>query len=436
LGIVQLALTLESDDKKHKITINHTGLNESSSHGQTIKSVSELGNPNNLGITLKMFDRQFSKAINVYERLEAKGIQDISRVLMSKTFNIGSLMNQIDSKNFLILHNILIQKFIADPEYYEFSLGILTNIIPKIYQKLTPELQKYARKLATPDIIWSAQCTVTNKSYDSIKFEDTYTESFHPAECSVHNIIQSMTRITCESIEPFADSFMTSLVTDAFKNIQRPDYSKFTKWEDDIKLLAWQLYEPNGAKRHKEEANAELYERFSQLVENVSEYLIAHGLNYRHNPYQNSSQLSFGSAPSLGLGRSISMCTEETLKGPTKCDYTKFDTYFNPHHQIWMAKQEAKAEIFNSGPVKLMARPTTFSDELIDTKSIADLEMKLERYIRIHSVCENIPSDLQHQITAETTFVDIVTIFESQIEKLIDEICMIYHNYHEYDGLL
>ena len=434
MSLIQLALTLESEDKKHIISINHNGFKDCSSHGQTIKSLSELGNPNNLGSTLKKFVQLFSKAINVHAYLEAKGIQNISKDLSSKTFNIGSLMNQIDSKNFMILYNILIQKFIVDPEYYDFSLGILTNMIPKIYQKFTPELQKYARKLATPAITWTAQYKVTNKSYESKTFEDTYAETYDSDNSDlVRNIIQIMTQFTSESVEPFADSFMMPYVTDSFKNLQKPDHSKFIKWEDDIKLLAWQLFEPNGSRRHQAEANAEMYERFSQLVENVSEYLIAHGLNYRHNPYQNSSQLAFGSVPTLGLGRSVSMCPEETLKVPTKCDYTKFDTYYNPFHQTWVAKEKAKAEMFNSP--KFIA-PNAYSDELISTKCIAELEKKLERYIRIHSVCENIPSDMQHQITTESTFENVVTIFESQIEKLIDEICMIYHEYNEHESLL
>jgi len=167
MSLIHLDLKLESEDKKHSVFINHNGFKECSSHGQTIKSLSELGNPNNLGITLKKFVQIFSKAINVHEYLEAKGIKDISKDLMSKTFNVGSLLNQIDSKNFMILHNILIQKFFADPEYYDFSLGILTNLIPKIYQKFTPELQKYSRKLATSATIWTGEFQVNNKSYDS-----------------------------------------------------------------------------------------------------------------------------------------------------------------------------------------------------------------------------------------------------------------------------
>jgi hypothetical protein len=76
------------------------------------------------------------------------------------------------------------------------------------------------------------------------------------------------------------------------------------------------------------------------------------------------------------------------------------------------------------------------SDKLITIHEISELEKKLERYIRIHSVCENIPSNIQQQIIPESTFDNMVTLFESEINKLIDQICQIYHEYNEHDNLL
>ena len=427
LKYVQTTLTAKSKNGQHILTIPITGLKEGVPPVYTLKYLCDFGKPNKLGTTLKKFEKLFSRAINVYEYLETKGIKDISPILQTKTFNIGSLLNQIDSKNFLILYEILFRTFSTDPEYYDFSLGILDQI-SKIYHKFTPELQKYARKLDTQE--WSLECYVANKIYDSKTFEDTYIGTYDPATSSIDKTIQYVIQCTCESVEPFADSFMLQPVGDAFKNLQKPEHSKFNKWKDIIMLLAWQLFDPNGSRRHPDASYYQLYQTFSQLVEEVSEYLITHGLNYDQYSHQSITNASRGASFSVGLSleRSSSVCQQQPQDVQTKCDYSKFSTYYNPYHQIWDSKQQStKPGIFgSSAPRLILGGLAQYSDDLLTIHEISELEKKLERHIRIHLVCENIPANMQQQLTPESTFDDVVTHFEFEINKLIDQICQIY----------
>ena len=340
----------------------------------------------------------FGGKYNIYDYLVSKGHESVDPELKLKELNVMRLLNSVPPQKLTELISVMSSAFLKEPDFYEFSLGILDVANQSIQTIIEGDFTKINRRVSPA---WSANVTVeTNESASSGKtssfsFKDNYDFSLSELK-EPSDITKYLSALFTKSIRPYTDIFMREFVSSAFYSL-RSYTSSPTSIYSQLERLAWELYSEKGTQRYPD--NITIYSNFKDLLSE---------LNTKFP--ENSLGISPAKPP---LYRSVTaaVTVASTSDGYSpQFDYTDFRTYYNTFHQQWIMREK-----------KGIPHSAFMTFEEINT-----LISRTNRYFGVLKIGEETLNNVLSAKDTFTGFADIVSSLEENVSKYVDAVCEHY----------
>lgn len=392
----QLCIKLTSGKNVVGLVYKPTEFQVGYSGTKDIKTVLKLGSSDTkLHESLSALDRLFSKEFNIYDYLVSKGKSDVNEKLKLKKLTIPKLFNFVPFTKINELTTLLSNVFIKEPDFYDFSIGMLDFVSQNIQKGLDADFVKINRRI---DSTWSADVvieTTDGNTYQSksssFSFKDNYKFELSTLTETIP-ITKVISELFITSIRPYIDIFMEKIIPTTFQS-----YHSFITSSNNIhyqmEQLAWELYNPSGEKRYPEKKD--IYSKFNELV-----------LTFEQNQYIQYGRFNYLPRAVTATLSAASSCDDNG----SKIDYTKFETYHNRLHQQWIQREKEGIEQL----------------KLLSIDEIEALIHRSKRYSEIVKIGKVAFDNILNKKESYTRFADIVSDIKNSINKYIDAACEIY----------
>ena len=339
--------------------------------------------------------------VNIYDHLifVSHGLLSVKPELVDKKLTVSKLLNSLPHQQMNQIITFLINTFVKESEFYDFSLGMLDVVSNKIKNDLDGDFIKIKRRINDS---WSVGVTVESvDSYfyhskiSSFSFKDNYGFNICDAG-GVETVTKKVSQMFSSSIKPYTDIFMEKIVNDSFKSIQT-HYDTSRTIHNQLEKIAWELFTEDGNKRHSDPV---MYSQFDELTTMFS---------------KNFSETSFHCPPSFVIPKrqvTAAISVSDNIHS-TFCefDYADFSTYQNTHH-------------YNFVSLKKKGLPTPhFMTENEIIVSIA----RTKRYFAVYKLGEASVISVLKQKETFSTFESVVIALELAVNSLVDAVCLLYN---------
>lgn len=356
----------------------------------------EIGKKNDLSEVLGKFNDFLKGSVNIGEKLESLKVENVKSELFNKKIFVNKLLNSISRQKLNKIIQFLTNLFITNSEFYDFSLGLLEFIQKKIKFDLNNDFAKIKRRINDS---WIATITVESiETYSycqkstMFSFKDNY--NFKIADIGgIDKLIDKISEIFVNSLEPYIDVSMEKIITDTFKKIQYYSDNQYSIYSH-LERIAWEI-------DNLKLDNSEILRNFNDLCE-------AYFNLFSENQY-------CGVLPPLNNSfvRQHTVATTESknFEPIGKINFNDLRTYHNSYQHKIISLQKNELPLPKSMEI----------NEINETIS------KCKRYLNIISLGEKFISEILEEHDTATNLKDSVNIFEIKINQLIDEICIFYN---------
>jgi hypothetical protein len=393
----QLNIKLTSDKSVIGLTYRPTEFQIGYGGTRDIKAILKMGTSDTkLHKSLSSLYNIISTEKNIYDYLVSTGKSDINEKLKHNTLTVVKLLNSIPFAKLSEITTLLSNSFIKEPDFYEFSIGMLDFVGQNIQSGLETDFVKINRRINSG---WGAHVSVeTTEGYSyqtrtsTFSFKDDYKFNLSELDSSIP-ITNYISSLFVDSIRPYADIFMEKLIPDVFRSIHLSDISS-TNINDRLGQLAWELFTPTKMQRYPE--NAEIYSKFNELVSFFIE-------NISHNPLY--------SLPYTTPTRAITVSTTSSIESSKpKLNFAHFDTYQNKYYNQWINREKNGVE-----HPKMMT--------IIEIKTLIH---RVKRYFEVIKIGEVVFDNVLSKKETYTKFDDIVLDISESVYTYFDKVCELY----------
>jgi hypothetical protein len=368
--------------------------------------------------TLSRLNTLLTSYVNVYDRLFLRGHSTIKTELIDKRLGISKLLSLVPYQKMNQIITLLINSFVKEPDFYDFSLGMLDVASNKIKMELDGDFTKIKRRInenwIASVIIESVDGYSSQSKQSSFSFRDNYKFLIR-SEGGIEQVTCSISKMFSSSIKPYTDIYMEKIVNDSFKAIlTRCEVSQGI--HSQLESLAWELYTTDGNKRHWNSDLDSVSVSDSDSIPDSVSALYAEFDELVTMFFKKFAETSFYCSPAIGgvkrqvtAGISAGISAGSTSGSVSKFDYRDFTTYHN-------TRQHNYLELKKKGlPVPSSMTESEISISISRTK----------RYFLVFGLCEaSITSVLEHSFDS---FSSIVLALESSINKLVDAVSLLYN---------
>jgi len=396
----QLTINLSQLGSTNTVSVSYKpGEVQATAYSPTVKTLNSLlgmgTKTNPLHAELSKLNNLFTTQVNIQEHLVAQGVQseDIKPELTTKKVSVIKLLSSMPSSKQYQLVSILTNTFIKEPEFYNFSIGLLDVVGEKIKSELAGDFTKINRRI---DDSWKVQVSIESintHSYhktSSFSFKDNY-EFLISDIGGTDSITKTISTMFGSSIKPYADIYMEKIVTEAFRVFGGTHESPYGIY-NQIEKLAWNLFCEDGSKRHTEPT---VYSQFDELVQTF-EITFPDNIFYRPVPQRQ-------------VTAAISM-TDDAHPRTGNLDYKNFGTYHNSYHYKHLELKKKDLPI----------PPFMTLDEIQESIH------RTKRYFTVYKLGDETITKFLEQKDSLNDFPTVVSVLQTAIDELVSAVCMIY----------